>query len=133
MPKADAHTITHPSSDLTLTNFAVALGELEPPRRDDDLEAAQFGRRLGLRRVGRSPPVSPAADAAPAFSLAHGVQTDLLDNEFSKKEWEDAIESANGILEQAVRSLMPGHGIMPLRSCCEPHVTILEPLSEAAE
>ena len=132
MPKADAHTITHPSSDLTLTNFAVALGELEPPRRDDDLEAAQFGRRLGLRRVGRFPPVSPA-DAAPACSLAHSVQTDLLDNEFSKKEWEDAIESANGILEEPVGSLMPGHGITPLRSCCQPHVTTLEPLSEAAE
>jgi hypothetical protein len=133
MPKADAHTTTHPSSDLTLTNFAAALGELEPPRRDDDLEAAQFGRRLGLRRVGRFPPVSPAVGAAHAFSLAHGVQTDLLDNEFSKKEWEDAIESANGILEEPVGSLMPGHGIMPLRSCCQPNVTTLEPLSEAAE
>jgi len=49
MPKADAHTTTQPSSDITLTNFAAALRELEPPGKDGDLKAAQLDRLRGLR------------------------------------------------------------------------------------
>jgi len=128
MPKADAHTTTRPSSDITLTNFALALGELEPPRKDDDLAAARFGRLRFLGGAGRFLPIWPAADAAPAL-----FPTDLLVNEFSEKEREEAIGSANGILVQAVRSSMPGHDAKPFRSCWQPHAMPFKPLSETAE
>jgi len=76
MPQADA--------DLPLSTLAAALGELEPPDENDNMEGAHCGRIHALQAAASFLSVRSAVDAALALSLVAEIHGDVCCNECSE-------------------------------------------------